>query len=46
MDSIRELHNLPGEAGRGFPEMNDAAFVQALLTAGGAGTAGDFDPSK
>ncbi|HEX9024065.1 MAG TPA: hypothetical protein VF799_09520 [Geobacteraceae bacterium] len=45
--SIRKCHNFPRETGRGFPEMNDTAFAQVLLTAGYAGIAGNiFDPGN
>ena len=46
LEAIRKLHNFPKETGRGFPEMNDTAFVQALFTGEDAGIAGNFDPSE
>ncbi len=46
LESIRKLHNSPKATGRGFPEMNDTAFVQVLLAADDAGIAGNFDLSE
>src|SRR5512138_1046843 len=40
--SVRKLFLLPEETGRGFPETNGTAFVQALVMAEEAGIAGSF----